>query len=196
VLRESLIDYFPLDDDARKLIDAYSRDLEAKIVAAVGRALADLQPARLEAGEGKATFAVNRRSNREANVPALLGRGEELKGPVDHNVPLLVVRSASDKLKALIFGYACHNTTLNSTLWCGDYAGFAQVALEKESPEAQAMFWAGCGADQNPLPRRKVELGEQYGRMLADGVQEALRQPLEPIAPALRTAFQSVELKY
>jgi hypothetical protein len=196
VLRESLIDYFPLDDDARKLVEDYSRDLEAKIVETVGRALADLQAARLEAGEGQATFAVNRRANREADVPALLARGEKLKGPVDHSVPLLVVRSADGKLKALVFGYACHNTTLNGTLWCGDYAGFAQIALEKEYPEAQAMFWAGCGADQNPLPRRKVELCEQYGRMLADGVQEALRQPLEPVVPTLRTAFKYVELKY
>jgi neutral ceramidase len=196
VLRESLIEYFPLDDDARKLVEDYSRDLEAKIVEAVGRALADLQPARLEAGEGRAAFAVNRRNNREADVPALLAKGEKLKGPVDHSVPLLVVRTAGGKLKALLFGYACHNTTLNGTLWCGDYAGFAQVALEKEYPEAQAMSWAGCGADQNPLPRRQVELCERYGRMLADGVQEALRQPLEPIAPALRTAFTFVDLKY
>jgi hypothetical protein len=196
VLRESLIDYFPLDDDARKLIEDYPRDLEAKIVETVGRALVDLQPARLEAGEGQATFAVNRRNNREADVPALLARGEKLKGPVDHSVPLLVVRNAGGKLKALVFGYACHNTTLNGTVWCGDYAGFAQAALEKEYPEAQALFWAGCGADQNPLTRRTVELCEQYGRMLTNGVQEALRQPLESIAPTLRTAFRSVELKY
>ena len=29
------------------------------------------------------------------------------------------------------------------------------------------MFWAGCGADQNPLPRRTVELAEKYGRQMA-----------------------------
>jgi neutral ceramidase len=196
VLRDSLIDYFPLDDDARRLVADYSRDLEAKVGEAVGRALTDLQPARLEAGEGQATFAVNRRNNREADLPALLAKGEKLKGPVDHSVPLLVVRTAGGKLKALVFGYACHNTTLNGTLWSGDYAGFAQAALEQEYPEVQAMFWAGCGADQNPLPRRKVELCEQYGRMLADGVREALRQPLELIAPALRTTFTFVDLPY
>ena len=30
------------------------------------------------------------------------------------------------------------------------------------------MFWTGCGADANPLPRGKVELCEQYGKELAD----------------------------
>jgi neutral ceramidase len=196
VLRESLLDYYPLDDEARRLIEDYSRELEAKIVETVGRALADLRPARLEAGEGRAAFAVNRRANREADVPRLLQRGEALKGPVDHSVPLLVVRGPDGKLRALVFGYACHNTTLNGLQWCGDYAGFAQAALEKQHPEVQAMFWTGCGADQNPLPRRKVELCEKYGAMLAEGVSEALKRPLEPIAPTLRTAFTFVALKY
>jgi len=196
VLRESLIDYFPLDDEARKLIADYSRELEAIIVETVGKALADLAPARLETGEGLATFAVNRRNNPEAQVPQLLAEGKALKGPVDHSVPLLVVRTPAGKLRALVFGYACHNTTLSGRQWCGDYAGFAQEVLEKAHPEAQAMFWTGCGADQNPLPRRKVELAEKYGRMLAEGVEAALAKPLERVAPSLRTSFTFIELPF
>jgi hypothetical protein len=74
-----------------------------------------------------------------------------------------------------------------------------------------AMFYMGCGADQNPLPRRTVELSETYGRRLADAVDEALRtadgghsggpvapqsavSPLETLAPTLRTAYAQVEL--
>jgi hypothetical protein len=196
VLRESLIDYYPLDDDARRLLADYSRWLEATIVEVVGKALADLTPARLEAGEGRTTFAVNRRENKEADVPRLLAEGREFKGPVDHRVPLLVVRGPSGAVRALVFGYACHNTTLNGTLWCGDYAGFAQAALEERHPGAVAMFWAGCGADQNPLPRRTVERCRRYGSMLADGVDEALRGPLEGLPPVLRTAYAAVDLKY
>jgi hypothetical protein len=196
VLRESLIDYFPLDDDTRRLIADYSRWLEATVVETVGKALADLAPARLEAREGRATFAVNRRENKEAEVPGLLAKGARLKGPVDHRVPLLVVRTPAGKVRALVFGYACHCTTLSGTLWSGDYAGFAQEMLEKEHPGALALFWAGCGADQNPLPRRQVELCRHYGRMLADGVNEALRKPLDPLPPSLRTAYASVPLKY
>ena len=58
------------------------------------------------------------------------------------------------------------------------------------------MFVNTCGGDQNPLPRRKVELCEKYGHMLADGVEEALKQPLKPVSPALRTAFEYVDLPY
>ena len=40
-------------------------------------------------------------------------REGKLKGPVDHSVPVLAVRSLDHELKALVFGYACHNTTLS-----------------------------------------------------------------------------------
>ena len=39
VLRDSLTDYFPLDDEARRLVEEYSRGLEATVVDVVGRAL-------------------------------------------------------------------------------------------------------------------------------------------------------------
>ncbi len=58
------------------------------------------------------------------------------------------------------------------------------------------MFVNTCGGDQNPLPRRKVELCEKYGHMLADGVEEVLKQPLKPVSPGLRTAFEYVDLPY
>jgi hypothetical protein len=59
-------------------------------------------------------------------------------------------------------------------LWSGDYAGFAQNALETKHPGVTACFMMGCGADQNPLPRRSVELAKKYGEMLAKAVDEAL----------------------
>lgn len=196
VLRESLIDYFPLDAAARKLITDYSSDLEDKIVETIGRAIEDLKPARLEAGEGTATFAVNRRNNREADIAGKLARGEALAGPVDHSVPVLVVRGQDNGLRAVVFGYACHNTTLAGLEYCGDYAGFAQIELESSTPGVQAMFWSGCGADQNPLPRRDAELCEKYGRMLAEGVRGAMRAGTQRIEPTLKTAFANVELRY
>jgi len=58
------------------------------------------------------------------------------------------------------------------------------------------MFVNTCGGDQNPLPRRKVELCEKYGNMLAAAVEEALKQPLKTVSPGLRTAFSYVDLAY
>jgi hypothetical protein len=170
--------------------------METRMVAMIGEALTKIMPATLAIGEGRATFAVNRRNNREADVSALLAKGEPLKGPIDHAVPILRVNGADGKPIAIVFGYACHPTTLSFTKWCGDYPGFAQIAIEKLHPGALAMFVNTCGGDQNPLPRRKVELCEKYGQMLADGVEEGLKKPLKSVTPGIRTAFDYVELPY
>ena len=195
-LGNDLVDYYPVEEEQVKLVDEYTALMEAKLVEVVGKALADLTPARLQVGEGRATFAVNRRNNREADVPALLARGESLKGPVDHAVPVMTVTRPGGAVVAILFGYACHPTTLNSTKWCGDYPGFAQLALEKKHPGATALFVNTCGGDQNPLPRRTVELCEKYGQMLADGVEQALKKPLKEVPPGLQTAFAYVDLAY
>lgn len=193
VLRGALYDIYPLDDAQIALIEKYSDELELKMVDAVGRAIGDLAPARLAAGQGTAGFAVNRRNNLEPDVPKLIAQGA-LKGPVDHSVPVLAVYQPEGRLKAVLFGYACHNTVLDFYQWCGDYAGFAQRALEQSHPDATAMFFMGCGADQNALPRRRLELAERYGNMLAAAVEEALLAPPRNLAPELRTSIEPVTL--
>ncbi len=195
-LGDDLVDYYPVEAEQVKLVDEYTKLMQERMVAMIGDALKNLAPANLQMGEGRATFAVNRRNNREADVPAILAKGEPLKGPVDHTVPVLTITRPDKRLDAILFGYACHPTTLNFTKWCGDYPGFAQLTLEKNHPGALAMFVNTCGGDQNPLPRRQVELCEKYGNMLADGVEAALKQPLQPVTPGLKTAFDYVELPF
>jgi hypothetical protein len=195
-LGNDLVDYYPVEAEQEKLVEEYTARMETRLVDLVGAALADLAPARLQTGQGKTTFAVNRRNNREADVPALLARGETLKGPVDHTVPVLTVTRPDGSLRAILFGYACHPTTLNSTQWCGDYPGFAQAALEESHPGALALFVNTCGGDQNPLPRRSVALCEKYGRMLAAAADETLKQPMTEITPGLHSAFSYVDLAY
>jgi hypothetical protein len=53
----------------------------------------------------------------------------------------------------------------------------------------------GCGADQNPLPRRKVELAQKYGRMLATSVQTVLDGAMHSLDPSLEMRFEEVELR-
>jgi hypothetical protein len=190
------VDYYPVEAEQVALVNAYTDLMVTKCVAMVGEALAQLAPARLQMGEGKATFAVNRRNNREADVPQLLAQGTPLKGPVDHAVPVLTVTRPDGTLAAVVFGYACHPTTLSFLTWCGDYPGFAQLELENNHPGTTALFVNTCGGDQNPAPRRSVELCQRYGHLLAVAVEEALQQPLQPVSPALRTAFEMVHLPY
>lgn len=191
-LKDDLVDYYPADDEQRRLVAEYSDWMEGEVAEAVGEALEDLQPAELLMGMGRCSFAVNRRENTEADVEA----GKPLKGVVDHDVPLLVVRGAEGALRAVLFGYACHPTTLSFNYWCGDYPGFAQVALEEQHPGVTAMFWNACGADQNPIPRRKLELAQKYGKMLAEAVEQALGGALKQLSGGLKSAFEFVDLDY
>ena len=195
-LGDDLVDYYPIDAEQVALVNEYTALMVTKSVQMVGEALRNLAPARMQTGEGRATFAVNRRNNREADVPMMLANGTPLVGPVDHAVPVLTVTRPDGRLDAILFGYACHPTTLSFLTWCGDYPGFAQVELEQNHPGATAMFVNTCGGDQNPLPRRTVELCQKYGHELAVGVEEALRQPLTPVSSGLKTAFELIELPY
>lgn len=194
-LAGDLVDYYPEEAAQEALVEDYTRLMEARTVETVGEALSKLAPANLAIGAGVCTFAVNRRENREADLPAIIASGRPFKGPVDHSVPLLTVKR-NGQLLAVLFGYACHPTTLSFTYYCGDYPGFAQLELEKNHPGLVAMFINTCGGDQNPLPRRTVELCEKYGHMLAQSVEKALPQATQTIAPRLRTAFEFVELAY
>lgn len=195
-LGDDLVDYYPVEAEQVELVRQYTDAMVLRSVALVGEALSKLAPASLRMGEGRATFAVNRRNNREAEVPSLLAKGTPLAGPVDHAVPVLTVTRPDGKLEAVLFGYACHPTTLSFLTWCGDYPGFAQLELEQNHPGATALFVNTCGGDQNPLPRRSVELCQRYGHLLATAVEETLKQPLKPVSAGLRTAFEIVELPY
>ncbi|HEX4611025.1 MAG TPA: neutral/alkaline non-lysosomal ceramidase N-terminal domain-containing protein [Urbifossiella sp.] len=193
VIGKNLRSMYFLDDVQAKRVDDYTDALPGRVLKAVDAAVAAAGPVTLSAGVGSAGFAVNRRENKEADVPALREKGE-LKGPTDHAVPVLAARDAQGKLKGVVFGYACHATVLGFQKWCGDYPGFAMSELEKSHPGAVAMFWAGCGADQNPLPRRTVELARGYGKQLANAVDAVLAKPMAPVGPAASAAYREIAL--
>lgn len=185
--------YMLLDEEHRRRVVDYARLLEDAVVQVATVARMRMEPCTLHATSGECSFAVNRRNNPEAQVPELRAAGK-LVGPVDHSVPVLAVRDAGGKLKTIVFGYACHATTLSGYDWCGDYPGYAQLALEAEHAGAIAMFWAGCGGDQNPLPRRKVELAKEYGEQLAAAVSKALAANAPALPSKLATHYTEVEL--
>jgi neutral ceramidase len=195
VVGTNLITMYPLDDEQRRRVEEYAGVLRDAIVAVVGRAIGDLGPADLAWGTGRADFAVNRRENDQAKVPELRER-LALKGPDDHDVPVLRVGGPGGALRAVVFGYACHCTTLSFNKFSGDYAGFAQNDLERSHPGTQAMYVAGCGADQNPLPRGTVAHAERYGKELAEAVGRVLATPLRPIAGPLRSSYEEIDLAF
>lgn len=190
VLKDALSDIYQLNSDQLDRIKLYTDKLEDQIVTLVGDALGSMEPVQLYAENGVTRFQVNRRNNDDAT----LQRQTELKGPNDYAVPVIKVLDEAGNLMAVAFGYACHNTVLSGYEWSGDYAGFAQLELEKMHPGATALFFQGAGADQNPLPRRTVALAKQYGRELAAAVDRVLNEDMRQLQPRLSTAYAEVDL--
>ena len=190
--------YYDLDAQQKAAVDRYTRKLVDQYVEVIGRAIRELAPSTLAFEQGLAGFAVNRRRSRPGwrHVP----------GPVDPDVPVLSVRGADGKLRAMLFGYACHNTALGRYQVSGDYAGYAQEALEKAYPPAIALFLMGCGGDQNPLPRYQgddpdlshysVELASMYGRILAGAVDLVLHGKMRPVSGPVSAAFDTVDIPF
>ena len=180
------------DIEAAKL-DRYIDQTNEKLVALIGAALADLKPAHLSVGHSQAGFAWNRRHPSGINT----------NGVTDREVPVLRVTDVKGKLRGVLFGYACHNTTLNFQRFCADYAGYAQAEIEADHPGAIAMFVMGCGGDQNPQPRhakdpkenaKQLQYAKQHGRELADAVNRAMTGELQPLRGPLSVAYEVATL--
>jgi neutral ceramidase len=170
----------------------YSDALQIKIVDLVGQAIKDLAPAQLSYVHGRCGIAMNRRLPTERGYVI----SPNADGPVDQDVPVLVVAAPDGKkMRALLFGYACHNTTLDFYQFCGDYAGFAQYDIEEAHPGTVAMFVQGCGGDQNPTPRRSLEWAQQHGRAVANGVEQALASKPRPVRGPLKLALGEATLE-
>jgi hypothetical protein len=195
VISGNLAAMYSLDAEQDRLVKEYTEELRPKLLGLVDAAMANLAPADISQGCGHVTFATNRRTNPEGKVPQLREQGR-LKGPVDHDVPVLAVRAKDGKLHAMLFGYACHATVLSGYQWSADYPGFAQSALEQSHLGATALFFAGCGGDQNPLPRRSATMAENYGKELARGVSDVLKAPMAAITGTLGLSYAEINLPF
>ncbi|MBM3862316.1 MAG: hypothetical protein FJ395_22055 [Verrucomicrobia bacterium] len=190
----------------------YHAFLEERLPRLVGEALSKLAPAKLLYAHARCGFAMNRRRNYSlAPTDPNSKIAPNPDGVVDHNVPVLMVQSPGTNLCAVLFGYACHNTTLSSTSMSnnvpyyefnGDYAGFAQETLQTGRPGLTAMFMMGCSADQNPYPRhymipyvKPLEFAQHHGRTLAYSVEAAMASHRRPLRGPIRGAFEYVTLE-
>lgn len=193
------------DNPKAKDLWEYTQKLQNDLVGLIGKALKEMQPARLTWNKARCGFAMNRR--RDYTLPPdhpNANKAPNPDGPVDHEVPALRIEAPDGTLRAALFGYACHNTSLGFYNWCGDYAGFAQEYLQEHRPGFTALFLMGCGADQNPYPRRSdvvpgvtdLELSMQHGRSLSNAVEMALVVNPRPVQGPIRAAYEEIKLSY
>jgi pimeloyl-ACP methyl ester carboxylesterase len=175
---------FGMDIPAEHLpaIERYTRELTDNIEKAALAALADRKPATLAWGVGKVGFAANRRAFR-------------LK-PIDHDLPVLRATDADGKVRAIFTSYACHCTTIGIDEIHGDWAGVAQEALQREFPGAIALTALGCGADQNPNPRRTMELVKQYGEDLGTEAKRLAQGELRPVNGPMECQAKQIDIAF
>jgi len=183
---------YNMPEEQKQVVDRYTRRLVQEYGDLAAAALADLQPSRLAWGWGVATFPMNRREFTDQGVRI----GFNPRGYVDRSVPVLRVDRPDGTLRAVVFGTACHNTTLTGQHYqiSVDYAGFARSRIEEKFPGIQALFMIGCAADVNPHPRGEVEHALRHGESLAAEVVRVLEGPMQPVRGPLKTAIETVAL--
>lgn len=171
---------------------AYTRSLQDKLVAVAEQALADMKPAKLSVGSGFASFMMNRRQFTEKGV--ILGVNP--RGLVDRTVPVLRVDSPDGKVLAVLFGAACHGTTVPSNHLgiCNDYSGYAREYIEKQYPGAQTLFMMGCGGDANPYPRHELGRAQKHGEELGKEVCRVLESKLQPVRGPMKCVVETADL--
>ncbi len=180
-------------DEAKDYFDSVTGTLGGL----VGQALKRLEPTSLSYCYARCGFAMNRRTPTKTGYRS----HPNPAGPVDHTVPVLRVDAPNGELRAVLFGYACHNTNMGFLRWLGDYAGYAQEYFEKDHPGVTALFMTGCGADQNPYPRSELEYAQKHGRSLATAVEAALEVNQKtllhqrPLDGPLRFVLETVALE-
>jgi hypothetical protein len=175
-------------------ISTYSRLLQSRLVEVVQAALEDCQPAVLEHGIGRATFAMNRRVYQGDSVVF----GDNPDGPVDYDVPVLKIKGTNGTVRAVLFGYACHGTSVRTgDDWykvSGDYMAYARQQLETHLPGVVAMYVTGMGADSDPSPRGLLLDAKRHGLELAGAVMSVLDRPMRLVRGSFSLAYDEVDL--
>jgi hypothetical protein len=196
--------FFNIPDEFAAAFECVAKKLTTALSQAIDQAIADLEPATLFAHKTAVSFAHNRRRGISRSTEQGAGTknsGSLLPAPrsllFDHDMPVLNCVDAGGNHKAVVFGYACHNTTIppDDLRYCADWAGFARDDLQQAYSGATALFIPGAGADQDPEPRGSIDLSRQHGRQIAHAVQDALNGPGIEITGPIRAESEDVDLE-
>ncbi len=174
----------PIKSEEQAHIDRYTKEFADKLEQVALKALGDLKPATLEWGTGEVDLSINRRTK---------------GGPVDHDLPVLVVRDSNGNVRAVYLSYACHCVTLSDNKISGDWAGFAAEAIEKNHPGAIALTSIGCAGDSNPMQfvtGNHVEIAQKQGNQIAGEVERLIKQGLTPIGGSITTSLNKITIPF
>jgi hypothetical protein len=130
---------------------ARDRAFDDRIVEAIARAVAALQPARTAFGTGVSYINVNR--NRIDPATNRWWEGPNYDGVSDKTVAVMAFETPEGKPIAVYYNYAVHAVvTGNLDLVSGDIPGAASSYIEESfGPEVVALWSTGASGDQNPV---------------------------------------------
>jgi hypothetical protein len=177
--------------------------IRERILQAVAESRRDLQPVRLQAGRGKCEgYAISRR---------LVKDGKALFAPSpagvrDDDVTVITCRhSASSELRAVLFHYTCHPTTMGAYSITAEYPGMARRVIEQSLPgDAIAAFLPGCFGDVRPnctfIGGKKFRSGQaedirEFGTALGNAVLKVIQDgQLKQVKPGITACKLVLEL--
>ena len=187
-------------EDKRHLLPGYMNELRRKIVDVLREAAEREEPVSLLWGQAEADIGV---MNRRLVTPYGVEMRPNPAGPVDRDVLALAARGPDGRLRAILFNYACHPTTVATDIAqvSADFPGAAQRALEARFPGATALFVNGCCGDVRPnlvvadrFRGGSFEDVDRMGNALAGAVSTALERA-EPVAEgAVEGRLETVNL--
>ncbi len=162
----------------RKFDDEWLAELKEKLSGLLQEAVGDLQDSKLDYTVGCCTLGINRRrANPDGTYAGMLPNPDK---PIDMDVPVMRVLTPDGQVRAVLFSYACHPTTMGGQLIGTDYPGPARGLLREAIPGCLPIFLQGCGGDVKPRsvdPVKKAfgvatvetvyEIGHELGRAVA-----------------------------
>lgn len=186
---------------------AFTKTLQKRILETIGEAFKNLKPAEIGTGSGSSPVGVNRREvfyDEAGNPKTWIGRNPT--GIMDKEVQVLRI-DQDKKLAGVLFGYACHSTSLGWENFqiSGDLHGLAEQFIERYlGKNVIAPGFAGASGEIDPwyrvLPGFNTKNGwipepVLMGTMLGEEVVYVLQSitNLEKDGE-IRSAFQTLEL--
>ncbi len=182
------------------LLPDYINGLRRKIIEVLREAVEREEPVTLHWGCSDVDIGV---VNRRLMTPYGIEMRPNPAGPVDREVLVLGARNREGQLRAILFNYACHPTTIATDIYqiSADFPGAAQRELQKRFPGAVALFVNGCCGDVRPnlvadgqFRGGSFEDVDRMGKSLADAAVEALTKGVSIASGAVEGRLEAVKL--
>jgi hypothetical protein len=178
----------------------YPELLSNAVVDSCREALDDLETCQLYLGRGKCNVGINRRRLKDDR--AYLAPNEE--GIRDDEVIAIKVTRKDGTVKAILFHYACHPTTVYSNYITADYPGEAKRVIERELGEGPvAIFLQGCCGDVRPrlidgerFRSGTIEDSRRFGEELGLEVVKLCQSDPIKLSSHFSSSLKEVELPF